>query len=185
MGEKMIAVEKERQLPDAEVSRYDIKNMVYFIRNQQVMLDSDLAMLYQVETGALNRAVKRNVTRFPEDFRFQLSEEEYDFLRCHFGISKPEEENNMNGRGGRRYLPYVYTEQGIAMLASVLRSEVAINVSIGIMRAFVEMRRFIASNALLFDRISSIELKQLEYQKQNGLSCGGIFKGRGKEMFWY
>lgn len=171
MCEKMIAVEKERQLPDAEVSRYDIKNMVYFIRNQQVMLDSDLAMLYQVETKNLNKAMKRNGQRFPDDFCFQLSKEEYDNLRFQFGTSSLED----NSYGGRRYLPYVYTEQGIAMLASVLRSEVAINVSIGIMRAFVEMRRFIASNALLFDRISSIELKQLEYQKQTDEKLEQIF----------
>lgn len=111
------------------------------------MLDSDLAVLYQVETGALNRAVKRNISRFPEDFRFQLTNEEYQNLRCQTGISSfAQDENNY---GGRRTLPYVFTEQGISMLASVLHSEVAIKVSIGIMRTFVEMRRFIANNALL------------------------------------
>ena len=154
MGEKMMAVEKENQVPDVEVTRYDITNMVYFIRNQQVMLDSDLAMLYQVETKNLNKAMKRNGQRFPKDFCFQLSKEEYDNLRFQIGTSSLED----NNYGGRRYLPYVYTEQGISMLASVLRSEVAINVSIGIMRAFVEMRRFIANNALLFDRIRNLEL---------------------------
>ena len=153
-----------------------IENLIYVIRGKQVMIDSDLAMLYQVETSALNRAVKRNIKRFPEDFRFQLTEEEYDFLRCQFGISKADTENKANGRGGRRYLPYVFTEQGISMLASVLHSEVAINVSIGIMRAFVEMRRFIASNSLLFERISSVELKQLEYQKQTDEKLEQIFE---------
>lgn len=143
-----------------------IKSMIYVVRNQQVMIDSDLALLYQVETSALNRAVKRNIKRFPEDFRFQLTEEEYEFLRCQFGISKTDMKNSTDGRGGRRYLPYVSTEQGISMLASVLRSEVAVNVSIGIMRAFVEMRHFIANNTLLFERISSVELQQLQYQKQ-------------------
>lgn len=171
MGEKMMAVEKENQVPDVEVTRYDITNMVYFIRNQQVMLDSDLAMLYQVETKNLNKAMKRNGQRFPKDFCFQLSKEEYDNLRFQIGTSSLED----NNYGGRRYLPYVYTEQGISMLASVLRSEVAINVSIGIMRAFVEMRRFIANNALLFDRISNIELKQLEYQKQTDEKLEQIF----------
>lgn len=140
--------------------------MIYVVRNQQVMIDSDLAMLYQVETKALNRAVKRNIRRFPEDFCFQLAKEEYEGLKCQIGTSKIVETEKTDGRGGRRTLPYVFTEQGISMLASVLHSEVAVNVSIGIMRAFVEMRRFMANNALLFERISNVELKQLEYQKQ-------------------
>ena len=136
------------------------------------MVDSDLAMLYQVETGALNRAVKRNIKRFPEDFRFQITAEEYENLKCQSGISSL----NENGYGGRRTLPYVFTEQGISMLASVLHSDVAVNVSIGIMRAFVEMRRFIANNALLFERISNVELKQLEYQKQTDEKLEQIFE---------
>lgn len=144
-----------------EITRPSIEKMIYVIRDKQVMLDSDLAILYQVETGALNRAVKRNISRFPEDFRFQLTKEEYQNLRCQTGISSfAQGENNY---GGRRTLPYVFTEQGISMLASVLHSEEAIKVSIGIMRAFVEMRRFIANNALLLERISNVELKQLEY----------------------
>ena len=142
------------------------------IRDKQVMVDSDLAMLYQVETGALNRAVKRNIKRFPEDFRFQITTEEYENLKCQSGISSL----NENGYGGRRTLPYVFTEQGISMLASVLHSDVAVNVSIGIMRAFVEMRRFIANNALLFERISNVELKQLEYQKQTDEKLEQIFE---------
>lgn len=98
------------------------------------MLDSDLAVLYQVETGALNRAVKRNISRFPEDFRFQLTKEEYQNLRCQTCISSfAQDENNY---GGRRILPYVFTEQGISMLASVLHSEVATKVSIGIISVF-------------------------------------------------
>ena len=106
-------------------------------------------------------------------FRFQLTKEEYQNLRCQTGISSSAQgENNY---GGRRTLPYVFTEQGISMLASVLHSEVAIKVSIGIMRAFVEMRRFIANNALLFERISNVELKQLEYQKQTDEKLDQIF----------
>lgn len=156
-----------------EITRPSIEKMIYVIRYKQVMLDSDLAILYQVETGALNRAVKRNISRFPEDFRFQLTKEEYQNLRCQTGISSfAQGENNY---GGRRTLPYVFTEQGISMLASVLHSEVAIKVSIGIMRAFVEMRRFIANNALLFERISNVELKQLEYQKQTDEKLDQIF----------
>ncbi len=130
----------------------------------------------KVDTKALNRAVKRNIKRFPEDFCFQLTTEEAESLRCQSGTSKIQELEKKDGRGGRRTLPYVFTEQGISMLASVLHSEVAINVSIGIMRAFVEMRRFIANNALLFERISNVELKQLEYQKKTDEKLGQIFE---------
>ena len=127
-------------------------------------------MLYQVETGALNRAVKRNIARFPEDFCFQLITEEAESLKCQSGTSNGS--GTENGYGGRRTLPYVFTEQGISMLASVLHSEVAINVSIGIMCAFVEMRRFI----VLFERISNVELKQLEYQKKTDEKLEQIFE---------
>ena len=146
-----------------EMPLNQIQNLVYVIRGQQVMLDSDLAMLYQVETKQLNRAVKRNQQRFPMDFCFQLTEDE--FLRCQIGTSKINDGNGSESRGGRRYLPYVFNEQGIAMLSAVLRSETAIRVSIQIMNAFVEMRKFISSNALLFERISEVELKQIDYQK--------------------
>lgn len=175
----MIEIKPEEKKTDGiindfvEIARPSIEKMIYVIRDKQVMLDSDLAVLYQVETGALNRAVKRNISRFPEDFCFQLTKEEYQSLRCQTGISSfAQGENNY---GGRRTLPYVFTEQGISMLASVLHSEVAIKVSIGIMRAFVEMRRFIANNALLFERISNVELKQLEYQKQTDEKLDQIF----------
>ena len=157
-----------------EIMPPDVENLIYVVRNKQVMVDSDLAMLYQVETGALNRAVKRNIARFPEDFRFQLTKDEYENLKCQFGTSNGS--GTEKGYGGRRTLPYVFTEQGISMLASVLHSEVAINVSIGIMRAFVEMRRFIANNALLFERISNVELKQLEYQKKTDEKLEQIFE---------
>ena len=175
----MIEIKLEEKKTDGitndfvEIARPSIEKMIYVIRDKQVMLDSDLVVLYQVETGALNRAVKRNISRYPEDFRFQLTKEEYQNLRCQTGISSSAQgENNY---GGRRTLPYVFTEQGISMLASVLHSEVAIKVSIGIMRAFVEMRRFIANNALLFERISNVELKQLEYQKQTDEKLDQIF----------
>lgn len=157
-----------------EIMPPDVENLIYVVRNKQVMVDSDLAMLYQVETGALNRAVKRNIARFPEDFRFQLTKDEYENLKCQFGTSNGS--GTENGYGGRRTLPYVFTEQGISMLASVLHSEVAINVSIGIMCAFVEMRRFIANNALLFERISNVELKQLQYQKKTDEKLEQIFE---------
>lgn len=151
------------------VENTDIKSMIHVVRGQQVMLDSDLALLYQVETKRLNERVKRNKARFPESFCFQLTKEEYDHLRSQFATSGSEE------YGGRRYLPYVFTESGIAMLSAVLRSDVAVEVSIRIMSSFVEMRRFIAGNAALFERISAVELKQLEYQKKTDEKFDELF----------
>ena len=169
---KEVLSQNQIEAPVVEIVQPAIEKLIYVIRDKQVMIDSDLAMLYQVETGALNRAVKRNIKRFPDDFRFQLTVEEYENLKCQIGISSL----NENGYGGRRTLPYVFTEQGISMLASVLHSDIAVNVSIRIMRAFVEMRRFIANNALLFERISNVELKQLEYQKQTDEKLEQIFE---------
>ncbi len=132
-----------------------IRNLIYTIRGKQVMLDSDLAALYQVETKNLNKAVKRNIERFPVSFCFQLTEEEVENLRFQFGTS------SLN-YGGRRYLPYVFTEQGVAMASAILRSDIAVRMSVEIMEAFVEMRRMLISNASLFHRLDNIELKQLE-----------------------
>ena len=153
----------------APIDTSHIRNLVYTVRGIQVMLDSDLARLYQVETRILNRNVARNARRFPEDFRFQLTEDEFEILKSQIGISSD------TVHGGRRYLPYVYTEQGISMLSGVLRSDVAIEVSIGIMRAFVEMRHFIASNAHLFERIERMELKQLVSQKETDEKFEQVF----------
>lgn len=133
----------------------EIQNLIYTIRGKQVMLDSDLASLYQVETKNLNKAVKRNMERFPVSFCFQLTEEETQNLRFQFGTS------SLN-YGGRRYLPYVFTEQGVAMASAILRSDIAVKVSVEIMEAFVEMRRMLISNASLFHRLENIELKQLQ-----------------------
>lgn len=119
------------------------------------MLDKDLAVLYGVETKVLNQSVKRNIDRFPDDFRFKLSKEEC--LRSQFVTS--------NGRGGNRYSTYAFTEQGVAMLSSVLRSQTAISVNIQIMRAFVSMRHFMLNNASLFNRLETIEYHQLEMQQ--------------------
>ncbi|EUB15854.1 hypothetical protein HMPREF1508_0899 [Shuttleworthella sp. MSX8B] len=163
-----ITTENSNVLDPAAVINADIRSLVYVIRGQQVILDSDLAALYQVETKNFNKAVGRNIERFPEDFRFQLTKEEFDDLRFQIGTS--------NNRGGRRYLPYAFTEQGISMLASVLHSDVAVQASIKIMRAFAEMRRFISNNALLFEQISSIELKQLEYQKSTNERFDRVFQ---------
>ncbi len=163
-----ITTENSNALDPAAVINADIRSLVYVIRGQQVILDSDLAALYQVETKNFNKAVGRNIERFPEDFRFQLTKEEFDDLRFQIGTS--------NNRGGRRYLPYAFTEQGISMLASVLHSDVAVQASIKIMRAFAEMRRFISNNALLFEQISSIELKQMEYQKSTNERFDRVFQ---------
>jgi hypothetical protein len=124
-----------------------VKGKIYLIRGQKVLLDRDLAEMYGVEVKALNQAVKRNIDRFPQDFMFQLSTEEAGSLRFQIGISKPQ------GRGGRRYLPYVFTEQGVAMLSSVLGSERAVQVNIAIMRAFVQMRELAGSNRELARRL--------------------------------
>lgn len=137
------------------LSTMEIRNLIYSIRGKQVMLDSNLASLYQVETKNLNKAVKRNIERFPASFCFQLNEEEAEILRFQIGTS------SLN-YGGRRYLPYVFTEQGVAMASAILRSHIAVKVSVEIMEAFVEMRRILISNASLFHRLDKIELKQLE-----------------------
>lgn len=133
----------------------EIRNLIYTIRGKQVMLDSDLAALYQVETKNLNKAVKRNIERFPISFCFQLTEEEVENLRFQIGTSSL-------SYGGRRYLPYVFAEQGVAMASAILRSDIAVKMSVEIMEAFVEMRRMLISNASLFHRLDNIELKQLE-----------------------
>jgi len=131
----------------------EIQKRIYTVRNVQVMLDEDLAVLYSVGTKVLNQAVKRNKERFPPEFMFQLTKEDMENLRSQFVTSS---------WGGRRYLPYAFTEQGVAMLSAVLRSETAIRVSIQIMNAFVAMRRFLQTNAQIFQRLDSLELKQFQ-----------------------
>jgi hypothetical protein len=128
-----------------------IERAILLIRGQKVMLDEDLARLYVVKTKALNQAVKRNMERFPNDFAFQLTKEEWKTLRSQFVTS--------NDRGGRRYPPYVFTEQGVAMLSSVLRSRRAVLVNVEIMRAFVRLRRIIASHKVLATKLSAMERK--------------------------
>lgn len=127
-----------------------ITRAILLIRGQKVILDTDLAELYTVETKARNRAVKRNVDRFPADFMFELTNEEAERLRCQFGTSK---------RGGRRYRPYAFTEQGVAMLSSVLRSKRAVRVNIEIMRAFVQLRQMLSSHAALARKLEALEKK--------------------------
>lgn len=140
----------------------EIKNLIYTIRGKQVMLDSDVAMLYNYRTKRINETVSRNKNRFPGNFCFQLTENELQNLRSQFATSSLKKENY----GGRRYLPYVFTEQGIAMLSGLLKNDVAIKVSINIMNAFVEMRKFLASNEQIFQRLTNVEYKLLEHDKK-------------------
>ena len=133
----------------------ELRNRIHVIRGQQVMLDKDLAELYGVEVRVLNQGVKRNLKRFPSDFMFQLTKEEYDSLRSQFVTLK-------NGRGEHtKYLPYAFTEQGVAMLSSVLRSETAIEVNIRIMRAFVAVRRYIVQQKTEYGELEA-RVKRLE-----------------------
>ncbi len=139
-----------------EISNEEIKNLIYTIRGKQVMLDSDVAMLYNYETKKVNQAVKRNIDRFPERFCFQLTEEELEIMWSQIVTTSKLEDNKYRSK---KYLPYVFTEQGIAMLSGILKSEVAVQVSIKIMDAFVEMRKFISINKSLFEKVISIENK--------------------------
>ncbi len=135
-GEKLVQVE-------------DIGSRIRFIRGQKVIMDSDLAMLYGVPTKVLNQAVKRNIERFPEDFIFQLSEIEEESLRSQIVTS--------NGRGGRRYMPYAFTEHGAVMLANILRSKRAIDMSVYVVRAFIRLREMISRNRELAKKMDELE----------------------------
>ena len=145
----------------SSISNEEIKNLIYTIRGKQVMLDSDVAKLFNYATKDLNRNVRNNIERFPEYYCFKLTEDEYKFLRCkNFTLNK-------NGRGEhRKYLPYVFTEYGITMLAGLLKSEVAVNISIKIVNTFIEMRKFLNSNGQVFERLTNVEYKLLEHDKK-------------------
>lgn len=145
-----------------------IENLIFTLREKQVMLDSSLAEMYGVDIKRLNEQVKRNIARFPLEFMFRINESEYEIIRSQNAVLKTEESlRSQNAtlkdkRGKhRKYLPYVFTEQGVAMLSAVLRTETAVKVSIQIMNAFIEMRKFILGNAALFQRIERVEQKQL------------------------
>ena len=135
------------------ISVEQVRGRIYIIRGKQVMLDRDLAEMYGVETKNLNKAVKRNQNRFPSEFMFQLTKEEWDSLRSQFATTNESpslrfQNGTSNGRGGVRYLPFVFTEQGVAMLSAVLHSPIAVNVSISIMKAFVQARQILAVGQL-------------------------------------
>jgi len=138
----------------------EIQSRIYTIRGVQVMLDEDLAGFYGVEVKRLNEQVKRNIERFPEEFMFQLSAEEYDLLRSQNATIERKRGQH------RKYLPYAFTEQGVAMLSAVLKSETAVKMSVQIINAFVAMRRFISSNAQVFRRLDTLEIKQLETDRK-------------------
>ena len=158
------------------VNSEEIKNLIYTIRGKQVMLDSDVAMLYHYETKNVNKAMKRNIERFPEDFCFQLTDDEFKNLRFQFGTLNKKVNN---GKVTRKYLPYVYTEQGISMLAGVLKNDIAIQVSISIIRAFIEMRKFISSNSQIFERLTNVEYKLLEHDKKFDEIFDNLLKKEG------
>ena len=142
-----------------------IKNLIYYIRGKQVMLDTDLAELYNCKNGTktINQAVKRNIERFPERFMFQLTEEEYSLMWSQIGTTL---EKDTQKYRRKEHLPFAFTEQGVAMLATVIRTNIAIDVSISIMDAFVEMRKVISSNRQIFERLTTVEYKLLEHDNK-------------------
>ena len=151
---------KDNQIIPVEV----IENKILLMRGQKVLLDRDLANLYGVETFNLNKAVKRNLSRFPEDFMFQLTKEEFKNLIFQFGTSSLP--NGKASWGGTRKMPYVFTEQGVAMLSSVLRSERAVQVNILIMRAFVKIREILSTHKELAQKLKELELKIETHDEQ-------------------
>jgi len=160
----------------------NIQSKIYTIRGVQVMLDVDLAVLYGVETRTLNQAVKRNSNRFPDSFRFQMTEFEYETCsRSQFVILNNDRDENKIERGQNiKYLPFAFTEQGISMLSAVLRSETAVKISIRIINAFVDTRKFILNNAQLFQRLDSLEYKQTETDKRIDSILNAIQNGAAK-----
>ena len=172
---------KKMTIVNTPLNEDSIKAKIYTIRNLQVMIDSDLAQIYDVELKRLNEQVKRNIERFPTSFRFQLTQEEYENLRSQFATSSSNDSlrsqfATLEQHGGRRYLPYVFTEQGVSMLSAVLKSPTAIKTSIKIIESFVNMRKFLSSNNELFQKIESLEKKQLSYEIKSDEKFEKIFK---------
>ena len=170
-------MENENLIIKDDISNEEIKNLIYTIRGKQVMLDSDVAMLYHYQTKRINEAVKRNKERFPENFCFQLTTEEIENIKMPNEVLNFKSENNWSQfatssksenikHRGKKYLPYVFTEQGIAMLSGLLKNDIAVQVSINIMNAFVEMRKFLIQNGQIFERLTNIEYKLLEHDKK-------------------
>ena len=152
-------MEENKMLIQKDLTNENIRDLIYTIRGKQVMLDSDVAKLYHYETRRINETVKRNTERFPVEFCFQLTSKEYETLKSQIATSN-------NTRGGKQKLPYVFTEKGILMLSGLLKNQVAIEVSIKIVEAFVEMRKFLSSNGHLFERLTNMEYKLLDHDKK-------------------
>ena len=171
----MANTKEKAEIVPVIIQSNDIGRLIYTIRGKQVMLDHDLASLYGYEVRALNQQVKRNLARFPDDFMFQLTKEEVEIVKSQI-VTSPDSNFYSGQEGGRRKPPYAFTEQGIYMLATVLKGEIADQQSIFIMRAFREMRHFIANNALLFEKVSHIELRQLEYEKSTDERFDKVFQ---------
>lgn len=170
-------MENENLIIKDDISNEEIKNLIYTIRGKQVMLDSDVAILYHYQTKRINEAVKRNKERFQENFCFQLTTEEIKNIKMPNVVLNLKNENNWSQfatssksenikHRGKKYLPYVFTEQGIAMLSGLLKNDIAVQVSINIMNAFVEMRKFLIQNGQIFERLTNIEYKLLEHDKK-------------------
>ena len=171
------------------VKQDGLAGKIHLIRGIQVMLDRDLAELYGVPAKRLNEQVKRNIDRFPEEFRFQVTKEEFENLRFQNGTSsdaaklRSQNATSSGTHGGRRYLPYVFTEQGVAMLSAVLRSEMAVKISVQIMKAFVEMRHFVQENTLLIKEINQIKTEQISLRIETDKKFEQVFDAleAGKE----
>jgi hypothetical protein len=156
-----------------------IQQKIFTMHDAQVMLDSDLATFYGIETRTLNQAVKRNIERFPSDFMFQLSKAEFDALKSD-EVLISQSVISKETRGGRQKLPFVFTEQGVAMLSGVLKSETAVKMSIQIISAFVAMRKFIINNAQLFQRIDTVERRQLKHEMKTDEKFEKVFNALQK-----
>lgn len=157
----------------------NIKDLIYTIRGKQVMLDSDVAMLYHYETKKINQTVKRNIQRFPEKFCFQLNEDELKNLRSQIVTASNVLDNKFRNK---KYLPYAFTEQGIAMLSGLLKNEIAIQVSINIMDAFVEMRKIIANSFNINNRVSTLEYQMIECHEKFDEVFNELQKGKDTEF---
>ncbi len=151
-----------------EITKKLVTEKILHVRGIPVMLDNELADVYGVETKVFNQAVKRNIERFPEEFRFQLTDKEFEDLRSQIVTSS-------GNYGGRRYLPYVFTEQGVAMLSAVLKSKTAVELSIQIINAFVQLRRFVGSNFDLVQRLFIMEQKQIQFEKSSEEKFEALF----------
>ena len=166
------SIESDITSCDIQITVSSIQSKIFTVRGVQVMLDRDLADLYQVQTSHLNRQVKRNIDRFPSDFMFQLTQEEFEYLRCQNVIA------NLNKV---RYLPFVFTEEGVSTLSSVLKSPIASITHVAVMRAFVAMRRFIAANAGIFQRLEQVERHQIETDQKTDQVLDALEDGSLKE----